>query len=154
MYTVTITEGPARRLFAVPHKGAYNAIGAAFDALGTIVAARNLWPHAQGMVAVYYDDPNSVPEADLTSHAGLVVDAAAVLPDGLQEMRLPGGKMAVLRFKGPYSGLKAAYDYLYGVWLPGSGEEAADSPPFEDYINNPMDTAPADLLTDICVPIK
>ncbi len=69
-------------------------------------------------------------------------------------MHLPGGETAVLRFKGHYSGLPAAYDYLYGTWLPQSGHDAADSPPYEFYVNSPMDTAPEDLLTDISVPLK
>jgi hypothetical protein len=37
---------------------------------------------------------------------------------------------------------------------PGSGEEDADSPAFEVYLNSPMDTAPEDLLTEICLPLK
>ncbi|MFZ1481646.1 MAG: GyrI-like domain-containing protein [Paracoccaceae bacterium] len=61
---------------------------------------------------------------------------------------------AVLAFKGPYAGLPAAYDQLFGIWLPQSGEEPADSPVFELYLNTPMDTAPEQLLTEICMPLK
>lgn len=57
--------------------------------------------------------------------------------------------MAVMHCKGPYAGLKAAYDYLFGEWLPKSGED----PSFEIYLNDPTDTALDDLLTDICVPL-
>ncbi len=154
MYDVSIAKGPARRLFAVPHKGPYTDISRAFEKLGTIAAARNLWPQARGMVGVYHDDPSATPADDLRSHAGLLVDDTVPLPDGLEEVRLAGGKMAVLRLKGPYSGLKAAYDHLYGVWLPASGAHTANSPSFEVYVNSPMDTAPGDLLTDICVPLQ
>ena len=35
----------------------------------------------------------------------------------------------------------------YGDWLMRSGREAADAPVFEEYLNNPRDTAPADLPT-------
>lgn len=153
MFPVSITQSPARRLFAVRHKGPYPEINRSFEKLTAIVAARQLWPHAKGMVGVYYDDPSAVAAADLNSHAGLEVDGSVALPDGLDEVLLPGGKTAVLRFRGHYSGLPAAYDYLYGVWLPGSGQEAADSPPYEDYVNSPMDTAPDDLLTDVCLPL-
>ncbi len=118
------------------------------------MSVRNLWYEARGMVGVYYDDPSSVKPADLRSHAGVAVGNALPLPEGLEDVRLPGGKTAVLRFKGHYSGLPAAYDYLYGVWLPQSGEEAADSPSYEFYVNSPMDTVAEDLLTDISVPLK
>jgi AraC family transcriptional regulator len=56
--------------------------------------------------------------------------------------------------KGPYSNLKPAYDWVYGAWLPHSGREPADCPPFEDYLNTPQDTAPNDLLTEIHVPLR
>ena len=155
MFAVTVTESaPPRRLFGVLHVGPYMEISRSFEKLSAVINARQLWPHASGMVGVYYDDPSATPAAALKSLAGLVVDDTVALPKGLEEARLPGGKMAVLRFKGHYSGLPAAYDYLYGVWLPASGQQAADAPPFEDYINNPMDTKPEDLLTDICVPLQ
>jgi AraC family transcriptional regulator len=35
-----------------------------------------------------------------------------------------------------------------------SGREAADAPVFEEYLNNPRDTAPADLLSEINLPIR
>lgn len=154
MFDITIRPEPARRLFAVKHSGPYMDIARSFEKLTAVVSARNLWHEARGMVGVYYDDPSSVKPGDLRSHAGVVVGDAIPLPEGLEDVRLPGGKTAVLRFKGHYSGLPAAYDYLYGVWLPQSGEEAGDSPPFEFYVNSPMDTAAEDLLTDVSVPLK
>jgi AraC family transcriptional regulator len=60
----------------------------------------------------------------------------------------------VLTFTGPYAGLPAAWDQLYAAWLPASGEEPADSPPFEVYLNSPMDTAQEALVTEICVPLR
>ena len=38
-------------------------------------------------------------------------------------------------------------------WLVQSGREAADAPVFEEYLNSPKDTAPADLVTEICLPL-
>jgi AraC family transcriptional regulator len=106
------------------------------------------------MIGVYYDDPSVVGPADLRSHACFVVGEDVACPEGLEEVRTAGGRMAVLRFKGHYSGLPAAYDYLYGHWLAASGSEPADAPSFELYVNSPMDTRPEDLLTDICVPLR
>jgi AraC family transcriptional regulator len=153
MFPVEIKTAPARRLLAMPHRGSYMEINNAFEKLSAIVASRNLWPHARGMVGVYYDDPSATKVADLRSHAGVVVDPSLPKVVDLEEVQLPGGPTAVLRFKGHYSGLSAAYDYLYGTWLPASGREAGDSPVFEDYVNSPVDTAPENLLTDICLPL-
>lgn len=148
MFDVEMRDVPAVRLAALAHKGPYLEVGRAFEQLGALMSARGLWGDVRGMSGVYYDDPNAVDAADLRSHAG-VVWAGADVPEGLEEVGLPAGRAAVLTFKGPYSGLKAAYDHLFGVWLPGSGQEAADVPVSENYLNAPQDTAPDDLLTEI-----
>ncbi|MEW8499130.1 MAG: GyrI-like domain-containing protein, partial [Candidatus Thiodiazotropha taylori] len=54
-----------------------------------------------------------------------------------------------LLFKGSYAELEKPYDWLFGQWLPQSGYEAADFPPFEEYLNDPKDTPPSELLTRI-----
>ncbi|MEL7114134.1 MAG: AraC family transcriptional regulator [Pseudomonadota bacterium] len=154
VYPIEINEQPARRLAAIPHRGAYTEIGKCFEQLGAMFTSRALWPHAQGMVGVYYDDPDAVAEADLQSQAGVVVDEAAPMDAPLEEVRLPEGRYAVMHYKGPYSGLAAAYRHLYGAWLPQSGEELGDHPPIEVYLNAPTEVAPEDLLTDVCVPLK
>ncbi len=50
--------------------------------------------------------------------------------------------------------MHAAYRWLFGHWLPQSGWDVADSPVFEDYLNNPQDTAPTDLRTNIYMPLR
>jgi AraC family transcriptional regulator len=59
----------------------------------------------------------------------------------------------VLTYRGPYAGLPAAYDQLFGLWLPASGRQMADHPSFEVYLNSPMDTPQADLLTELFLPL-
>lgn len=71
----------------------------------------------------------------------------------LTTVLLPATRVAALTFRGPYGGLPAGYTQLLGVWLPASGEVTADPPMYEIYLNTPMDTAPADLLTEICLPL-
>ncbi|HQU68471.1 MAG TPA: AraC family transcriptional regulator [Albidovulum sp.] len=154
MFDVTIRPEPARRLAAVAHKGPYMQIGQSFEKLGTILGGRDLWGRVGGLVGVYYDDPSATPPKDLRSHAGAVLPGGEGLPEGLEEVRLPEGRYACLRFKGHYSGLQAAYDYLFGPWLAQSGEEPGEAPAIEVYLNTPADTAPDDLLTDVCMSLK
>lgn len=154
MYPTEIRQEPARRIAALPHRGPYNEISRAYDKLGAILGARGLWPQAGAMVAVYYDDPDATPPADLRSHAGVAFGPDVVLEAPLEVVILPAGPHAVMTYRGPYSGLGAAYEVLFGQWLPGSGHEPADSPVFEIYLNTPMDTAPEDLLTELCVPLR
>lgn len=153
MYPVTTRVEPARRLAVLPHQGDYAAIGKSFETFGALCEMRGLWPHIGPMLAIYMDNPDVVPAADLRSFAGAEYRGAA-LPEGMQEHQLTGGKTAVLTYKGPYAGISAAYDSLFGNWLPQSGEEPAEAPCYELYLNNPRDTAPEDLLTEICLPLK
>jgi AraC family transcriptional regulator len=153
MHPVTVRTDPARRLVCVPHKGPYPEIGRAFEKLGATVAARGLYPRLGPMVGVYYDSPADTKPANLRSHAGLEAPSDLPIEAPLEEVILPAGRHAVLTFTGPYSGLPAAYDQLLGIWLPASGETYGTSPMFEVYLNSPMDTAPDDLLTEICLPL-
>ncbi|HEY3621771.1 MAG TPA: GyrI-like domain-containing protein [Roseiarcus sp.] len=50
--------------------------------------------------------------------------------------------------------MKGAYRWLLGAWLPRSGYEPNDDPIFEEYLNNPQHIAPAELMTDIHLPLK
>ena len=119
-----------------------------------ICSTRGLWPQVEGMLGIYYDDPDAVAAEDLRSAAAVIVQPDTPVEDPLTESAVQGGRSAVLTFKGPYAGLREAYLYLYGDWLAQSGAEPRDEPPYEVYLNDPSDTAPEDLLTEICVPLK
>lgn len=153
MPDVLIRKEPARRLAAIAHRGPYIEIARAFAKLGTLAGSRGLFGPGAEMIGVYYDDPHATPAADLRSHAGLRVADGAVIEPPLAEVLLPAGDYAVLTHRGPYAGLQASYDRLYGHWLPASGREPADSAVFENYLNTPGEVAPDDLLTEICVPL-
>ena len=153
MYPVTIRDEPARRIIGLTHQGEYHLIGKQFEAFGALCETRNLWPQLGVVAAIYYDDPDSTPTEDLRSFAGGAFCGETV-PEGMEERHLEGGKVAVLTYKGPYSGISAAYHSLFGNWLPNSGEEPADTPCYELYLNNPREVAPEDLLTEICLPLK
>lgn len=155
MHDVAIRKLPPATLAVIPHRGSYMEIGKAFEMLFGTLGARNLLRPGLCMKGLFYSDPTSVPEADLQSAAGIVIpDAQFPVEAPLQRTELRGGDYAVLRHKGPYSDMKAAYDWLYGEWLVQSGREAADAPVFEEYLNNPREVPPTELLTDICLPLK
>lgn len=153
MFKVEIDSVPQRQLGAILHRGAYTTIGQCFENLAAVATAQNLWPAVRGMIGVHYDDPNVVDESDLRAHAGLWFAAGAKIPETLEEVTLPASQCAVLHYKGPYTAIKVAYDFLYGDWLPKSGLEPANSPCYELYLNSSADTDESDLLTDIILPL-
>jgi AraC family transcriptional regulator len=153
MREVVIRDVPAMQVVTVDHVGSYMQIGKAFDALMGWLAARDLLCPEMRMVGIYYDDPGAVAEAALRSKAGVVLPRAVEVAAPVSVTLLRGGRYAVLRHTGPYADMAAAYQWLYGEWLVQSGHEAADAPAFEEYLNNPKDTAPSDLVTEICLPL-
>lgn len=154
MPDVRIREEPPRRLAATLHRGAFHDIGHAFRRAAAVLASRGLADEIRGAVGVFHDDPCAVPEGELRSHAGFVLADGATVPEGLEEVAVAGGRHAVLLHRGPYATLRAAYDALYGGWLPASGEEPRDAPPIEVYLNDPDETPPDELLTEICLPLR
>lgn len=154
MSPIRIEELPALRLATLPHRGAFEAIGGAFDRLMAWAGARGLIGPETRFIALYLDDPTSMPEAQLRSEAAITI-GPEVVPEGEVGLReVPALRVAVLRHQGPYAELEAAYDQLYGAWLPGSGEEPADYPVMEEYLNDCRSLPPAEWLTDILLPIR
>jgi AraC family transcriptional regulator len=151
-FPVEIVALPEMRCISVAHKGAYMSISRAFEQLFATAGPAGLVTRQSPMIGVYFDDPDVVDEAGLRSAACLAVEGA--VPDGVETMITQGGTYARLSYTGPYADMRDAYRWLMGVWLPASGREAADGPMMELYLNSPADTAPADLRTDILLPIE
>lgn len=152
-WPVEIRPVPAVELAGIDHRGSYMRIGKAFETAQIHVAALGLMRPETRWLAQYLDDPLAYPEAQLRSRAGLSVPAGTTIAPPLQRFCLGGTPCAVLRYRGPYPNMREAYQWLYGTWLLASGHALADQPVFEEYLNSPRDTAPADLLTDIFLPL-
>ncbi|MDX3905849.1 MAG: AraC family transcriptional regulator [Pigmentiphaga sp.] len=153
MHTVKIESFPGLSLAALPHVGDYLQVGATFDRLFMLAANRGLLRGQQRCFGVYYDDPKQVQLQELRADAGIEVSAAAALADPLHRVDLRAGRCAVLEHIGPYSELETAYEWLFGGWLPRSGEQPADFPVFEEYLDDPKSTPPSDLRTRIYLPL-
>jgi len=154
MFKVEIDQIPERRLAALLHQGSYTGMGSVFGQLFETAAGQNLWPRVGGIVGVHYDDPNVTSEENLRAHAGLIIGDKQPIPQPLEEVNLDAGECAVLHYKGPYTAIKVAYDFLYGDWLPKSGREPAAEPPYELYLNDPSTTEESELLTDIVLKLS
>ncbi len=154
MHHVEIRRLPRMRAATMPHRGSYMEIDRAFEKLFGTLGARDLLAPDLRMVGIYYDDPASVAEAELRSRAAIVGPSPLPIEAPLEPVTIIGGEYAVLHYKGPYADMRGAYHWLYGTWLPRSGREPEDAPCIEEYLNSPRDTPPADLLSEICLPLK
>jgi len=150
---VNIKQMKALRVAVVHHVGAYSRISEAFGRLGDLAGRASLLDAKPTMLALYHDDPETTPESELRSDAGIVVPENATLPAGLAERRLPAGRYACTMHIGPYEQLGDTWSRLMGQWLTGSAERLAESPSFEIYLNTPADVPKAELRTELYMPL-
>ncbi len=151
---VTIKEMPELRLGTVRHIGPYQHISEAFQRLGAIAGPAGLISGpAAAMIGVYHDDPETTPPEELRSDAALAVSPEAQLPEGLVELRLPAGRYASMTHVGPYTQLGDAWARFMGEWLPNSGHRVGVGMSYEIYRNTPLEVPPAELRTEIYLPL-
>ena len=84
-------------------------------------------------LCIYHDDPKVTPA---------------------EKLPLPAGRYAIFLYKGTYDNLQAVYDTIYGKCLPEMECTLRDEPSAERYLNNPCETAPEELLTEIYIPVE
>ncbi|MDL2405685.1 AraC family transcriptional regulator [Rhizobium calliandrae] len=154
MFDVTLRTISSISLVGVAHRGPYMQIGQAFETLfGTIYARGLAWPQMR-MIGVYLDDPDLVAADRLRSYACVNAGDEIAAAPPLERRTIDGGEYAVLRHKGPYADMHKAYQWLYAEWLPASGRQLRDAVMFEEYLNNPRDVPPTELLTEIHMPLQ
>lgn len=154
---VRIVRQPARRLAYFRVVGEYSpeTLGPAFSRLGKWASAAGLLSRpGTECIGVYHDDPEITAPEKQRADFGITVDEAFQPTGEFQVQTLAAGLHAVLTHRGPYETLGDSYRWIYGVWLPDSGREPADAPPFEVYLNDAGTVGPEDLLTDICIPLR
>jgi|GEM_PF-857050 len=141
----------------VRHVGPYTEVGPDFKRLWGWAVKAGLVDRETIGVGASYDDPESTPAEQLRYDAAITVAeeaAAGVTPPPFVTFKtLPGGLYAVARVIGPYAQLPHAFSFLKQEWIQKSGYTGGARPAYELYINDCMDTAPEDLITDICLAI-
>jgi AraC family transcriptional regulator len=153
MYSIEIRQLPVIRVAGLYHQGAYQGIGATFERLFALAAARGLVGPQTRSFGIYHDDPSVTPAEALRAEACLTVPEGFVADGELAALEIPGGRHAVLLHVGSYADLPQAYGWLR-QWLPKSGEEASGRPCVEEYLNDPRNTLPSELKTEISLPLR
>lgn len=142
------------RVAFMRHVGPYQEVGALWQRFGGWAGMNGLFKPGKRVLGMAHDDPEVTPPDKIRYDACIEVDES-FQPSGevgVQEVR--GGAYAMTVHEGPYDGLANTYCTLMGQWLPAQSRETADAPCFEIYVNNPMDTKPEDLRTEVYVPVK
>jgi AraC family transcriptional regulator len=153
-YQATIRETPAIRVAALAHRGDYMMIGSTFERLAALAGGQGLFEPSSRSFGIYYDDPAAVAREALRADACMTVPDTWMPSGDLRLLEIRGGRYAVTLHVGPYAELHFPYSWLYGTWLPQSGEEAADAPCIEAYLNDARAVPPSELRTEIWLPLR
>ncbi|MBL4711226.1 MAG: AraC family transcriptional regulator [Gammaproteobacteria bacterium] len=149
MFNVEIIKIDELQLAGYSHVGDYMEIGSVFEKLFMQANSQHLLNENTRSFGLYYDDPKSVALSKLRSMACITVDKSQAIESGLERMAIPAGECVSILFKGPYAELEKPYDWLFGQWIPDNNKEIANFPAFEEYLNDPKETPPSELLTRI-----
>lgn len=153
MIAPEIRQRPETRVAFVRHTGPYAGVGAAWEKVCGFAAAHNLFGPTTTMIGIGWDDP-SITAGDRIRYDACLTVGPEVAPSGeVGVQTIPGGRYAVFVHAGPYDRLMNTYDAIFRDWLPGSGEQLREQPAFELYLNSPDHTPPAELRTEIWVPL-
>jgi predicted transcriptional regulator YdeE len=94
------------------------------------------------------------PNQNMHYLAGIEVTTIENLPEGMVWRLVPAHQFAVITYRGPVSGMMAAWDYFHSHWLPQSGYTAVDEFEFEYYDQRYLGPDHADTEIDIYFPVK
>lgn len=105
-------------------------------------------------LCIYHDDPKVTSPDKLRTDVCMVVPIAMTPKGEVGAKQIPAGRYASFLYKGSYEHLQAVYDTIYAKRIPEMGYSLRDEPGYERYLNDPTQTKPEDLLTEICIPVE
>lgn len=127
-----------------------------FAVLHQFLDDHSLGEHMVQCLGITPDDPALTSPEQSRYDAGVILrGGVSVEPEGEVRLQvLQAGKWAVFLHEGPYETLWQTWNSIYRDWLPSSGRELRDVPPYEVYLNDPKRTEPEDLRTEIYIPVR
>ncbi|MBD3163406.1 MAG: helix-turn-helix domain-containing protein [Candidatus Latescibacteria bacterium] len=138
----------------VRHVGPYMECGATWKKLVPRLGALGLLGPDTRFLGLGHDDPDATPPGKIRYDACVTVDEDFEPEGQIGVQIIGGGEYAVTTHHGPYEGLADTYADLCGKWLPRCGREARAAPCMEIHLNDPESTEPAELLTEIYLPLE
>jgi effector-binding domain-containing protein len=150
-YQCEVQEKAAQPAMSIRTRAPVQELG---QALGKSFAA--IWKHlgelgeapAGPPFAAYYNEDMQ----DLDVEIGFPVSRRLPGKDDIEASEIPGGKVATCIHTGLYSEIEQAYNAL-SRWMQENGYEATGVA-YEVYLNDPSETPPKELQTQIAFPLK
>ncbi len=136
------------------HKGAPATIG---DDMGRLLGQLLGWIEQEGLqmtgppFAVYYSTPEEMARGEMQFDVGVPFSGTAHETDNIKIKTFPAQNVLVAIHKGPYSHISSVYAAMM-EHITNNGYEVI-GPPMELWLNNPMEVAESELLTEVRFPV-
>ncbi len=156
---IEIRETPTRQAVIVERKGMIEhsfdqAAAVAFRLLVNEIKRINGWGFVRECIGMCPDEASLVLDSEARYQAGFFYEGnLPTMSNEVQRVTLPAGKWIVSVHQGSYESLWQDWNRLYRNWLPASGHQLREASPFELYLNRPKQVSPAELRTEIWIPI-
>jgi AraC family transcriptional regulator len=152
---VQVRHFPETRVAVLPHRGDPALLGESLRRFIDWRRENQLPPARSATFNVLYDDPEDTPaerfRLDLCAATDKEVSSNL---HGVVSRTLPPGRCAVLRHVGPDDTLGLSLRFLYGEWLPQSGETPRDFPLFLQRCSFLPDVPESELASDVFLPLS
>lgn len=138
------------------HRGSYDGIAPVFDRLCE-------WAQAEGIsfsrtIGIYWDNPDHKLAFMLRSAACIDCPPGFRPANGtripVEVGQIAAGSYATTRFVGPYEDLAPIWTAFTNQIEGAMRLRILEDPAYEVYLNDPATTAPADLITDLYMPVR
>ena len=148
------------RVIYIRHTGRYQELAAVIPGMmqrlfGFAMPKQLLEPGNTMILAAYHDNPDLTDDALLRTSLCITIrkDAKVDTAGDIGVMDI-SGQYAQGHFELPIKAYGAAWQYMYGEWLPNSGLQPRDAFPFEVYRSDPSQNPNGTQRLDICVPVE
>lgn len=156
---VIVKDMPSMTVAYVRHTGPYKGNDKLFADLW---AKLSKWAGPRGLMEqpdlkvlnIYHDDPEITDETNLRMSVCMTVPPETKVDGEIGKMEVAAGKYAMAHFEIGVEEFQAAWDYVYGQWLPKSGYQPGDGPCYELCLKDPKDHPEHKYTVEICVPVQ
>ena len=156
---VVVRNQPEMTVAYVRHIGPYKGDEKLFEGLYSKLMT---WAGARGLLAqpdlkclqIYHDNPEITDESNLRLDVCISVPEDTTVEGEIGKMTVPGGKFAAARFEITPDQYQQAWDYVFATWLPDSGYQPDDRPPYELCLNDPREHPEHKHIVEICIPVR
>jgi len=151
-----IVELEPKKAIYIRLQGDYRKIDycSAYGKLWAYVKENKLFTAGIEHLTIGHDDPKVTEVEKLTTDVCLVIHKEVKPAGEIGVKDIPGGKYLVFTYIGPYSDLFDVFNTIYGKWIPEGGYKLRMELGFENYLNNPENTTPDKLKTEIYIPVE